>query len=243
MSTVVTILDRPGWDTCTDVIVVAFPRRRTLLWVPRDLLSARYRCRVNGVFARHGHDGLRIALRDLGVRARHSVCLQRGLAEELLAEVSVEVPVERPLEYWYPVDPHGNLQDGKRVVRFDPPAERLEGMRVHEWIGARIAIGRYAGDLERIARQQVFVRSLLRSGFDPRALLRARPELWSATPGAGPDLARVTAEWRTAAITGVVPVTFEAQQVLVKRSRLPGPLGRRRLRRALTRLGADGAAA
>lgn len=242
MSTVVAIMDRDGWEARTDVIVVALPRRRTLLWVPRDLLCARYRCRINEVFARHGHDGLRIALRDLGVRARRSVCLQRGLVEELLAEVSVEVPVDRPLEYWYPLHPHARLEDGRRVVRFDPPSERLEGLRVHEWLGARIAVGRYAGDLERIVRQQVFVHSLLRSGFDPRALLDGRHELWSATPGAGRDLERVTAEWRTAAITDVVAATFEAQQVLFRRPLLPGRLGRRRVRRALARLEANGAA-
>jgi anionic cell wall polymer biosynthesis LytR-Cps2A-Psr (LCP) family protein len=217
VSTVVTIMDRAGWDQCTDVIVAVLPERRTLLWVPRDLLSTGYGCRINGVFAREGHDGLRSALREYGVEVEHSACIQRGLSEELLAGVSVEVPVDRPLEYWYPDDPHGLLQDGKHVVRFDPPSERLEGHRLHEWIGARVAVDRYAGDLERIRRQHVFVRSLLRSGFDPRPILSRRRELWTATPGAAEDLQRVTADWRMELIDDVEDAMFGEQQVLVLR--------------------------
>jgi hypothetical protein len=220
MSTVVTVMDRAGWDQCTDVIVVVLPEHHTLCWVPRDLLCTRYRCRINAVFARHGHDGLRTALRDFGLSAHDSACLQRGLAEELLAGVSVEVPVDRPLEYWYPSEPCARLEDGRRLVRFDPPGERLEGMRVHEWLGARIAPDRYAGDLERIARQQVFVGALLRSGFDPRPVLARRPELWTATPGVAADLEQVTPGWRTTGITDVDDAVFEGQQVLIPRAPL-----------------------
>ena len=34
MSTVVAVMDRPGWYQNTDTIVVVRPRRRELVWVP-----------------------------------------------------------------------------------------------------------------------------------------------------------------------------------------------------------------
>jgi hypothetical protein len=224
-------MDRPGWTESTDVIVVVMPRVRTLLWVPRDLLSLRFGMRINDVFARHGHAGLLAGLREFGLRVRHSVCLQRALTEQLLAGASVEVPVPRPLEYWYPLEPQTLLQDGRRRIRFDPPAERLEGVRIHEWLGARQGVGRYAGDLERIARQRVFVIALLRSGFDPRPLLAERPDLWSSTgPAAGREVAAVTPEWRTTMIARVTAATFRGQQVMLH-ARFPGRAGAWQVRR------------
>jgi hypothetical protein len=236
VGTVVSIMDRPGWEANTDVIVVAFPRLRTLVWVPRDVLSVRHGTRINAVFADHGHAGLVRAVRDLGLFARHSVCLQRGLTEQLLEEVSVEVPVPRPLEYWYPLEPQARIEDGRRLVRFDPPSERLDGVRIHEWLGARLGVDRYAGDDERIRRQQVFVRELLRTGFDPA--VAARRDLWDATgPRAVADLRAVNAGWRMGALAQGVPVTHNGQMVSI-RSRVPGSPGRWLARRVARRIGA-----
>jgi Fe2+ transport system protein FeoA len=117
VNTVLSILDRPGFGSNTDVVVVALPRRRALLWVPRDLLAVRFGCRINRVFARDGHDGLLAALRDLGIAAGRSVCVERELVETLLEPVRVEVPVPRPLEYWYPLAPQLPIEEGRRVVR------------------------------------------------------------------------------------------------------------------------------
>ena len=238
MSTALTILDRPGFGSNTDVIVVVLPRLRALLWVPRDLWAVRYGCRINRVFARHGHDGLLAALRDLGVAAGHSVCVERELVETLLEPVSVEVPVPRPLEYWYPLAPQRPIEEGRRLVRFAPPSERLEGVRIHEWLGARTGVGRWAGDPERIRRQQAFVRALLASRFDPELVVACAPRLWSASgPRAGAELRSVNADWRMLSLTRYRDVDLAGERVSL-RFRLPGLAGRLEARVRARRLGA-----
>jgi hypothetical protein len=37
MATAVAIMDRPSFDSNTDVLVVADPAARSLVWIPRDL--------------------------------------------------------------------------------------------------------------------------------------------------------------------------------------------------------------
>ncbi len=235
MSTVVAVMDRPGWDQNTDNVVVVRPRRRELVWVPRDLWSERYGRRINGVFENAGHDGLRTALRDLGLRVRHSVCLQREAAEAVVARVDVEVPVERLLRLRYPLHPLTLLEDGWRWVEFAPPAERLHGERVHQWMGARSAADpREAGDLRRIDRQQALIRALLASGFDFTAGLD--PALVSIDGEPQKELRRVQADWATRTLGPVAPATIEGRKVALVR-RLPGRLGQWELERRAARLG------
>ena len=92
--------------------------------------------------------------------------MSRSAAGEALRDVSVRVPVSRALVLRYPLAPEQPIEEGEKLVRFDPPAETLEGERIHQWIGARFELDRPSSDLERVARQQVFVRALLEQGFD-----------------------------------------------------------------------------
>src|SRR6266550_2455993 len=121
MSTVVTIMDRPGWTSRTDNVVIVDPAAEQLLWVPRDLWCDSLHNRVNVAFARGGHEGLMAALAENDFGVHHSLCLARGAVERALADVDVVVPVERALSYWYPLQPQTRIQEGRKVVRFDPP--------------------------------------------------------------------------------------------------------------------------
>jgi anionic cell wall polymer biosynthesis LytR-Cps2A-Psr (LCP) family protein len=216
MATVIGVMDRPGWRARTDNIVVADPESERLTWVPRDLWVDSLGNRVNTAFARGGHDGLRRALAELGVAADHSVCVQRAAVERLLAGLAVTVPVGEPEEFVYPLRPDTRVQDGAKVVRFEPPAERLTGERIHQWLGARRRPDGAGSDLVRIERQQVLVRTLLREGFDPSPLLEA-PELVSASSDAAlGEVARVAPHWRFRTLGPVRDRTIDGMTVLVR---------------------------
>ena len=235
MSTVVSIMDRPGWGENTDNIVVVRPRRRELVWVPRDLWCGDIGRRVNAAFEHGGHDGLRSALRDFGLKARHSVCLQREAAGAVAERVDVEVPVHKQLRFRYQFTPLAPIEDGWRWIEFNPPTERLSGERVHQWLQARFAPDPHiAGDLRRIERQQTLVRALLASGFDFGAGLD--PDLVSVDGDPAEDLRQVRADWRMRTVGPVVPATIEGRKVILRR-RLPGRLGDHELRRRAARLG------
>jgi hypothetical protein len=219
-------MDREGFDQRTDNIVVIQPRRRRLLWVPRDVWHEPIDDRINAAFKAGGHDGLMEGLRYLGIEVQHSVCLPRGAVERALAGASVTVPVTEPLRFWYPLSPSTRLQDGRKPVDFDPPREVLEGERIHQWLGSRR--GRdpstRATDLGRIERQQVFVRSLLRQGFDFTTVL-ADPEPPSLSDDAALDeLRRVRSWWRFAYTDQVEDrVLHDGRAVLVLRAPVPRP--------------------
>lgn len=234
MSTYVALMDRPGWESNTDVIVVVRPRRRDLLWVPRDLWSERIGERINRAFAGGGHDALLDALRGAGVRVGHGVCVPRELCEEVLDGIEVTVPVEEPLRYWYPLAPALPIEDGRKLVRFDPPSERLSGERLHQWLGARLGVGRFAGDIERLSRQQVALREALRQGLSLGAFAG---RLSLSGPGAVADLAAVRPDWRFSTLTSFHPGTAANGDKVVFRRRWPGALGRFELRRRVTAAG------
>jgi hypothetical protein len=216
VATVVAITDRGAWVAPTDNIVVADPRRRRLTWVPRDLWVESIRDRVNRAFYRGGgHQGLIAALLELGLEAEHTLCLRREATEAAAARLTVTVPVEEPLEYRYPLTPTGNVHVESKVVRFDPPAETLEGERIHQWIGARIRVRGAGSDLDRIERQKVFVRALLEQGFDFSSLL-AEPEYVDASSDACvAELARVRPDWAFETLGPSKPETIDGMMVLV----------------------------
>lgn len=225
MATVVTVMDRAGFDQRTDNIVVVQPARHRLLWVPRDVWCEGLGDRVNGAFAAGGHDALLGALRSLGIDVDHSVCVPRGAVERVLRDLVVTVPVTAPLRFWYPLAPTARIEDGRKPVDFLPPREPLSGERIHQWLGARH--GRDpavpASDLARIARQQVFVRALLRQGFHGAEVL-ADPEPPSASdPAALADLRRVRSWWRLATTDQVDDRLVGGLQVLELRSPDPKP--------------------
>jgi len=222
-------MDRPGWAENTDNIVVADSGR--LMWVPRDMWVETLGMRVNGAYAEGGADGLLSALRELGVRAHHVLCAQREVTEAALADVAVEVAVREPLRFWYPRAPQAPIEEGRKEVSFHPPSERLSGERVHQWLGARISVDDpLSGDLERIARQQVFVAALLSQGFSATGLLRDRPDLFRVSDErALAELARVGPEWPMTVMGPLTEATIKGCHVLV-------PQGTRKPRRLRTGL-------
>ena len=97
--------------------------------------------------------------------------LRRGATERAAAAISVEVPIDEHIDFLYPLVPTRPIEEGHKLIHFDPPSERLEGERIHQWIGARLAQERKSSDLERIQRQQVFLRALLQQSFDFKSLI------------------------------------------------------------------------
>jgi glycosyltransferase involved in cell wall biosynthesis len=227
MSTVLSITDRDDWGACTDNVVVADAVERTLTWVPRDLWSDRHGKRINRVFAEHGHEGLLQALVDHGIEAEHGVCIRRAATERAAERIAVEVPVDDRLELKYPLAPKRPIEEGSRTITFEPPAEQLQGERIHQWVGARYEANGHRApflwshDFGRMRRQQVLVRRLLEDGFDFSELV-ADPELVSATgPEALEELSRVDESWSLELIEDVRGTVRDGQMVL---EREPAPV-------------------
>ena len=240
MPTVVAVMDRGSWESNTDNIVRVDSANKTLLWIPRDLWSDRIRHRVGRAFALGGPSLLIEVLADHGIGADHVLCLRREATEAALADATVVVPVRRRLDFWYPLGPTLRLQDGRKPISFRPPSETLNGERIHQWLGARTVAEPAPGtcarmsrvlartrrilfrqgprlpDLARIERQKIFVRELLRAGFDfGRAL--ANPEWVVCThPAALEDLRAVRADWTFRTLDDVQPRTIDGMQVLVR---------------------------
>jgi len=130
---VVGILDRDWWYANTDNMVIACPTTKTLTWIPRDLWCPSLNHRVNKAFALGGVAGLIAALSEVGFPCHHGLVLRRSATERAATGMSVEVPVEKPLDFWYPLHPTIEVHGPRHPVSFRPPSERLEGDRVHEW--------------------------------------------------------------------------------------------------------------
>lgn len=225
------VLDRDRWDANTDNLAVVDPGRRRVTWVPRDLWCVTLGDRVNAAFSTGGLPLLLEALAEHGFHLDGAVVLRRGATERLLDGLRVTVPVPRPLRFLYPLAPTSLVQDGAKLIRFDPPTETLEGERLHQWVGARKVPTGSGSDLHRIRRQQVALRAVLEAGSDLSQAL-ADPSLLRAS-GAGTlaTLGRVRPDWSFETLDRVVPRTIDGKAVLV-RDRGPGaPL--RALRRAL----------
>jgi hypothetical protein len=209
-------MDRSGWDANTDNLVVVDPARRRVLWIPRDLWSDRVDDRISRAFANRGHEGLAGALAEHGVHVRHSVCLKREAVERALRDVVVSVPVVEQMRFWYPLSPTRPLEEGRKLVCFDPPAETLAGERIHQWVGARRRVGRASSDFERIERQQVFLARLLEKGF-PFSRALADPQLVSMSSRAAiSELRAVEPSWAFDVLDDVEPATVRDKLVLMR---------------------------
>ncbi len=217
VATVVSVMDRGTWVSNTDVIVVVDPVGRRLLWVPRDVWCEPIAHRINKAFAVGGHEGLRTGLAALGIAVSHGLCLRREATEHALAGAVVTVPVQRPLRLWYPLEPITRIEDGRKPVDFDPPAETLAGERLHQWIGARYSRTGPSSDLDRIRRQQTLVRALLRQRFPFGQALRDPALVRVSSDAALDDLRRVRSWWRFRYVGRLRPETIDGKMVLVPR--------------------------
>ncbi len=224
-STVIGVMDRDSWTARTDNIVVADARRRRLVWIPRDLWCEVVGDRINEAYARGGHELLRAALRELGMPVESSVVLLRSAVEHALSELRITVPVERSRHYWYPLEPTSRLQDGSKLVAFEPPQESLTGERIHQWIGARKSAEMsppMLPDLDRIERQQILVRCLLQAGFDFSKTLDDPARFAASGTRALAQLAWVRPDWALRTFASVEPTTIDGKKVLTRRRGLLG---------------------
>jgi anionic cell wall polymer biosynthesis LytR-Cps2A-Psr (LCP) family protein len=216
MTTAVGVMDAPGFDANTDVLVLVDPQARRLLWVPRDLWCQSIRDRVNQAFALGGHEGIALALRDHGLEPDAIMVVARAAAERVLDGIAVEVEVPDPLEFWYPLDPRRPIEDGRKRIRFEPPAELLEGERLHQWIGARYRVHGPGSDLDRIRRQRILVTALLERSVEWGRALQDPDEVAISGP-ALEELRLVDAGFSTATFADdAVPRTIDGKDVLVR---------------------------
>lgn len=220
-SAVVAILDRDAWSANTDVIVVVDTAEHTLTWVPRDLWSPLLGDRINAAFAAGGCAPLLAALAELGFACEHALCLRRAAVEAVLAAIAVTVPVGRPLAFWYPLAPTLPIEDGRKQVAFAPPAETLSGERLHQWIGARLAVDGVGTDFGRMLRQQVLLRTLLADGHD-LSIAVADPDLVRASGTPLPLLAHVTQRWAMRTFDAVQYTRIGGKSVVVSRAMAAG---------------------
>ena len=195
VAAVVGVTDRAGWHAVrTDNLVVVDGLRRRLVWVPRDIWSPVVHNRINEAHGVRGFPGLIAALWYLGLHVTHGLIVNRAATERFAEGLEVVVPVEAPLEFLYPLEPTRPIQEGAKVIRFDPPEERLRGERLHQWVGARKRAGAVGSDLPRVARQQTLLRVLLETGISLAPVL-SDPEHVRRFRRPDQVLRRVDATW------------------------------------------------
>jgi anionic cell wall polymer biosynthesis LytR-Cps2A-Psr (LCP) family protein len=205
-------MDGPSFGHNTDVLSVADPGERTLLWVPRDLWCGRDRRRINAAYAHGGHDTLVAALEEHGIEVRHSICLRPDGIRSALGDTPIKVPVREPMEFRY----------AGQWMRFEPPVEELSGERLHAWIGARLrrdqAPPGWLPDLDRIRRQQELIAVMLGGEFDFGRFLAPGLPAQISSQAAVEELAQVRWDWMFEMLEDVVPVEIDGQDVLIRAS-------------------------
>lgn len=212
-------MDGGGWAGNTDIVVVADPERKRLRWIPRDLWCDRLGDRINTAFRQGRHRALIAALGEHGIVVQHSVCLRREATEEACQDMTVTVPVQKELAFWYPRRPRQPIEQDRKLIRFRPPCEVLEEERIHQWIGARYAVDASTTDFDRIRRQQVLLTRLLEQRYD-FSQVTSDPEFvdWSSA-GALSELRTVDGSWRLDVLDDVIDATVEGKRVLLQRGR------------------------
>jgi hypothetical protein len=216
MATAVAIMDGPSFGANTDVLAVVDSRLEQILSVPRDLWCESLGDRVNAAFSRGGHEPLVAALAEHGLAVEHSLCLLPAAIAAGFEDLETEVPVDCFLAFWYPLRRGRPIEEGRRLVVFEPPAERLSGKRLHEWIGARFARVGSGSDLGRIERQQALVRALLKDGVDFARFLTHPDSVAASSSEAIAELSEITAEWQLATLPGIRPARIGGRDVLVR---------------------------
>lgn len=218
-SVVVSVQDQ---DRNTDNIILVNTKERTLTWIPRDLFSVRLLNRINVAFIRGGHELLLKTLKSLGYPADYSICIPNLTMRSVLKNCKVVVPVDTFMQYYYPATPFQPLEEGGKIISFSPPEETLEGERIHQFLGARtrVTAKEYTDlpDFERIKRQMVFVKQLLKDKFNFEALLTYPIEI--SNPDALNVIAQVTAEYQMVLYNSVKQIKINTRDVLIPKKLL-----------------------
>jgi hypothetical protein len=218
MATVVGVMDERSLRGRTDVTVVATPELGRLLWVPRDLWCEGLGDRVNRAYELGGHPGLRAALAEHGLLVNHGLVLSRAATERVIAGLDVMMPVARAFSLTVPEVPGGDIREARREVRFDPPAARLHGDLIHDWVAGRYSTEPgEAGDLGRIRRQQLLLAVLIGDGADLGGVLDHAAEFDLTSDEALGDLARVQADWAFETFGPLTPRRIDGKEVLTRR--------------------------
>jgi anionic cell wall polymer biosynthesis LytR-Cps2A-Psr (LCP) family protein len=160
-------MDRNTWTANTDIIIFVEPSKKTLTWIPRDVYIKDMDNRINAAY-RLGRDELLFkSLKSINYDVSYNLCIQPDAIEDIFNQIeTVTVPVEYDRKFKYPLHRHQPIEKGHKIVEFNSPFEDLSGDRIHEWIGARYAVDKkssYSSDLDRILRQQILVRVILKS--------------------------------------------------------------------------------
>ena len=212
MTVIVGLTDRAGCDANTDNLVLVDGVRRRLLWIPRDLWCPTLGDRVNAAFRRGGLAGLIAALREHDLDAEDALVVSRDAVERAVADLAVLVPIPVRMEFAYPLTPTSRIEDGRKRIVFEPPAEVLRGERIHQWIGARSG-----SDLHRIERQKIFVRRLIEQGAAFGRVLYDQAAWRASGPAAIDVLARVRSTWRFDTLGPLEPALVDRKDVLLRR--------------------------
>ncbi len=212
-------MDRPGWDQRTDIVIVASPTQREVIWIPRDLFCESLNNRINGAYRWQGHPVFQTALLEHGIKVDHSVCVLREVVEKAFANYEITVPVEKEEAFLYPLLPQKPIEEGSKIVKFSPPEERLCGERFHQWIGARMPLSGIStdatGDLVRIKRQQILLRRLLEEKFDFSSLDFEGINV--SSPQALEELSQVRTHWSFRTLDNLEPVTIRKMYVFIRK--------------------------
>jgi hypothetical protein len=136
-------------------------------------------------------------LAHIGFPVDQSLCLRLRATEQALEGVRVHVRVKKRLQFWYPLSPTTPIEDGRKPIDFGPPSEILSGERLHQWIGARYARdGGTSTDFERIRRQQILLRALLKMRFAFASVVQDRSLVSMSSERTLEDLSSVRQWWR-----------------------------------------------
>lgn len=221
MATAIGIMDREGWQHRTDILVVADPKKKEVLWVPRDLYCEVHSNRINKAFMNGGHALLKAALLEHGINIEHSICVLRSVVEKAFENYQITVPVVEYQQFHYPLAPQQPIEDGYKIVQFKPPEDFLVGERFHQWMGARVPPEGYhdaSSDLLRLQRQQVLLRRLLEEKFDFASVSQDGLDL--SSPEAYQDLKLIGSDWSFCTLAGITPATIRKMYVFVRDGQL-----------------------
>ena len=162
-------MDRNSWSARTDVIIIINPILKKITWIPRDIYIKLINTRINCAFSKGQHELLIKCLKEININVKYSLCLLPDIIELFLNEINeikINIPITR--EYYYPLNRLDEIEKGKKIISFNYPCEILSGERLHQWIGARYAVKPYGiigTDLDRINRQQVLIKEILKNNL------------------------------------------------------------------------------
>jgi hypothetical protein len=201
----------------TDNIVCVDNDKKTITWIPRDIYIFSFRDRIKQAFKIGGLSLFMRLVQKIGFPVTHGICIPRNMCMEALRTASIIVPIDRTLNYYYPLSPNLAIELGEKEVSFLPPKETLAGERIHQFIGARYRknFAEYEDlpDFERIKRQQTFLKACLEQRFDFTRFLQ--PSLAVSHPQAIEELKKVDLSYSFVLYRKCFPCRIGSKDVLI----------------------------